>query len=80
MQHLWEKNNNKREINPHQVASLYRVYVRVTQPRARARGYATRTGQGQLKLKLIVLCKEQAGAELGQGQLKLKLGFISIKI
>ena len=28
----------------------------------------------------IVLCKEQAGAELGQGQLKLKLGFISIKI
>ena len=25
-------------------ASLYRVYVRVTQPRARARGYATRTG------------------------------------
>ena len=25
-------------------ASLYKVYVRVTQPRARARGYATRTG------------------------------------
>ena len=25
-------------------ATLYRVYVRVTQPRARARGYATRTG------------------------------------
>ena len=28
----------------------------------------------------IVLCEEQAGAELGQDQLKLKLGFISIKI
>ena len=27
-----------------QAASLYKVYVRVTQPRARARGYATRTG------------------------------------
>ena len=31
-------------LDPALAASLYRVYVRVTQPRARARGYATRTG------------------------------------
>ena len=37
-------------------------------------------GNNKKRKLTIVLCKEQAGAELGQGQLKLKLGFISIKI
>ena len=37
-------------------------------------------GNNKKRKLTIVLCEEQAGAELGQGQLKLKLGFISIKI